>query len=107
MKGILPTTVIVLMIAGLPMATRSATISQNEGRDAYAQNCAMCHSTGVGGAPKVGSSDDWRPRLVSGPSGLLISVLRGKGGMPPKGGNASLSKTDANAALEYMLSLAK
>ncbi|WP_145770646.1 c-type cytochrome [Denitratisoma oestradiolicum] len=95
------------MIAGLPIAARSAPASQDEGRDVYAQNCAMCHSTGVGGAPKVGSFDDWRPRLASGPSGLLVSVLRGKGGMPPKGGNASLSKTDAHAALEYMLSLAK
>lgn len=107
MKGVLPTVAVVMMIAGFSAAARSATSVYEAGRDVYAQSCAMCHSTGAGGAPKVGNPDDWRPRLSSGPSGLLVSVLRGKGGMPPKGGNASLSKTDAHAALEYILSLAK
>jgi len=31
-------------------------------------------------------------------------VLRGKGAMPPKGGNASLTDEDVRAALAYMLS---
>lgn len=33
----------------------------------------------------------------------MISVLRGKGAMPPKGGNASLSRAEAYLALDYML----
>lgn len=73
------------------------------GRDVYAQSCAMCHTTGVGGAPRPGKPEDWGERLKNGPAELLVSVLRGKGGMPPKGGNASLTRGEAYLALDYML----
>lgn len=74
------------------------------GAEVYAQSCAMCHAKGIGGAPRPGMTDEWRPRLAPGRADLLRSVLRGKGGMPPKGGNASLTVGEANAALDYMLS---
>ncbi len=64
----------------------------------------MCHAKGVGGAPRPGRLDEWRPRLAPGRANLLRSVLRGKGAMPPKGGNASLTVVEANAALDFMLS---
>lgn len=73
------------------------------GRDVYVQSCAMCHTAGVGGAPRPGRAEDWGDRLKNGTAELLVSVLRGKGGMPPKGGNASLSRGDAYLALDYML----
>ena len=73
------------------------------GAEVYAQSCAMCHANGVGGAPKLGEAPEWRGRITQGRADLLVSVLRGKGGMPPKGGNASLSVNDVNAALDYML----
>jgi cytochrome c5 len=38
---------------------------------------------------------------------LLQSALKGKGAMPPKGGNASLSDADLRAAMEFMVSQAK
>jgi cytochrome c5 len=34
---------------------------------------------------------------------LVNSVLRGKDGMPPKGGNASISDAEAIAALDYIV----
>lgn len=74
------------------------------GAEVYAQSCAMCHAKGVAGAPRVGEIDAWRARAEKGRADLLLSILRGKGGMPPKGGNASLSVHEANAALDYMLS---
>lgn len=73
------------------------------GRQVYAQSCARCHSAGVGGAPNPGKGDDWGARAKKGPAELMISVLRGKGGMPPKGGNASLTRIEAYLALDYML----
>lgn len=75
------------------------------GRDVYAQSCAMCHTAGVGGAPRPGRAEDWNERLKSGPAELLVSVLRGKGGMPPKGGNASLTRGEVYLALDYMLNV--
>jgi cytochrome c5 len=73
------------------------------GREVYVRSCAICHANGVGGAPRFGHAEDWARRGNSGIAELLVSVLRGKGGMPPKGGNASLSREEAYAALDYML----
>ncbi len=74
------------------------------GKEVYSQSCAMCHANGVGGAPRPGRVDDWVERNKKGTAELLVSVLRGKGGMPPKGGNASLSRAEAYVALDYMMS---
>lgn len=74
------------------------------GAEVYAQYCAHCHTQAVGGAPRPGNREDWRGRVAVGRADLLLSVLKGKGGMPPKGGYASLTVTEANAALDFMLS---
>lgn len=74
-----------------------------KGREVYMQSCAMCHSPGTGGAPRPGVADDWNERMKKGTAELMVSVLRGKGAMPPKGGNASLSRSDVYQALDYML----
>lgn len=79
----------------------------DEGSDIYRQTCAICHAVGVPGipgVPKLGAQTDWDNRLAAGRPKLLHSVLKGKGAMPPKGGNASLSDAQAGAALDYMLS---
>jgi cytochrome c5 len=73
------------------------------GREVYVQSCAMCHTAGVGGAPRPWRGEDWVERARRGPAELMVSVLRGKGGMPPKGGNASLTTIEAYLALDYML----
>ena len=90
-----------------------ATASATEGGEIYKRSCAVCHAEGVPGtpdAPKLGPLNDpkfaaeWYRRLFAGRAALLDSVLNGKGAMPPKGGDASLSDTQAEAALGYMLS---
>ena len=77
------------------------------GREIYVQSCAMCHSAGVGGAPRPGKGEEWVERAKRGPAELMVSVLRGKKGMPPKGGNASLTRVEAYLALDYMLNVDK
>lgn len=93
---------LLLVFSALPSYAAGAVAYS--GAEVYAQSCAMCHAKGVGGAPRPGVAEEWRPRLAPGRADLLRSVLRGKGGMPPKGGNASLSAEEANAALDFMLS---
>lgn len=73
------------------------------GRDVFLQNCAACHVTGVAQAPRIDNPAEWASRLAAGRQNLLSSVLRGKGGMPPKGGNASISDVQAAAALDYVV----
>ena len=98
----LPKWLLMCLTLGCPAAGLA-----DEGIDTYRQTCAICHAVGVlgvPGVPKLGARADWEGRLmVAGRSGLLQSVLRGKGAMPPKGGNASLTDAQAEAALDYML----
>lgn len=84
-------------------ADASRTGAPLKGREVYMQSCAMCHSPGTGGAPRPGVSEDWSERMKKGTAELMVSVLRGKGAMPPKGGNASLGRAEAYLALDYML----
>lgn len=78
-----------------------------DGRVIYAQTCAQCHANGVAGAPRIGDKTTWLQRIALGRDALLTTVLRGKGAMPAKGGNASLSDVEAKAAMEHMLNQVK
>jgi cytochrome c5 len=69
--------------------------------------CAVCHQAGVAGAPKMGDKAAWAPRLKQGIEALVQAAIKGKGAMPPKGGNTSLSDAQVRAAVEFMVSQAK
>jgi cytochrome c5 len=94
------------IVASLAMLL-SAAAKAADGKLVYAQACAMCHAQGVAGAPRLGDKGAWQPRVASGKNALLASVLNGKGAMPAKGGNASLSDADVKAALDFILSEVK
>ncbi len=94
----------VWMVSRIPMDGIATAASMPNGRDVFLQNCAKCHVNGVAQAPRVSSHAEWEPRLQSGRQSLLNSVLRGKGGMPPKGGNASITDDQAIAATDYIVS---
>ncbi len=73
------------------------------GKKTYQSHCAACHSTGIGGAPKVGVASDWSafgktPLFV-----LFENVWHGVSIMPPKGGCQSCSREDLTSAVVYML----
>jgi len=57
--------------------------------------CAACHQAGIANAPKLGDKAAWAPRLKLGLDGLMQSVVKGKGAMPPRAGT---SLTDAELA---------
>ena len=78
-----------------------------DGKKVYDSTCTACHAAGVANAPKLGDKAAWAPRIKQGMDALVQSATKGKGAMPPKGGNASLSDADLRAAIEYMVSQAK
>lgn len=78
-----------------------------DGKATYDKTCMPCHSTGVAGAPKVGDKAAWAPRIATGIGQLLQSATKGKGAMPPKGGNTALSDAEIKAAVEYMVGQSK
>ena len=66
-----------------------------------------CHATGAAGAPKIGDKAAWAPRLKEGMPAVYGIAMKGKGAMPPKGGNLSLSDADVKAAVDYMVGTVK
>lgn len=73
------------------------------GRKIYSQACAHCHDRGIAGAPKTGDVAAWKLRMAPGMESLYTVAIRGKGAMPAKGGNRSLSEADVKAAVDYMV----
>lgn len=84
--------------AGLP-----AEADGKPGNETYQTACMACHLSGVANAPKLGDKAAWEPRLANGASALLQSVINGKGAMPPRAGQPSLSDADLANAIRYML----
>lgn len=78
-----------------------------EGKDVYTKACAACHVAGVANAPKLGDKAAWAPRIKQGSAALVATVIKGKGAMPPRAGNSTLSDSDIKAAVEYMIGQAK
>jgi cytochrome c5 len=89
--------------AGSAPAAAAPAAAAGDGEAIYSKACVACHSTGVAGAPKVGDKAAWEPRLAQGMDGLVGSALKGKGAMPPKGGQMSLTDGDIKSAVQYML----
>jgi len=91
----------------------SAAAAQNpaaaaaDGKKVFDSTCTACHSTGVAGSPKLGDKAAWAPRIKAGINVLHDTAIKGKGAMPPKGGNAALSDDAVKAAVDYMVAAAK
>jgi cytochrome c oxidase subunit 2 len=78
-----------------------------DGKSVYDTTCFACHGTGAAGAPKLGDKAAWAPRIKEGKDKLYSVALKGKGAMPPKGGNTTLSDDAVKAAVDYMAAAAK
>ena len=86
---------------------KPAPAAGGNGKATYDSVCTVCHGAGVAGAPKFGDKAAWAPRIKTGIETLHGSALKGKGAMPPKGGNPSLADADVKAAVDYMVAAAK
>ncbi len=84
----------------------SASAGARSGSDVYNASCTACHSTGVLGAPKFGTSE-WTDRGAKGMETLMQSALNGFNAMPPRGTCAACSDDEIQAAVQYMLDSAK
>ena len=81
----------------------SIAANDGQGKSVYQATCAACHATGAAGAPKIGDPAAWAARVKAGNTALYSNAVKGKGAMPPKGGNASLTDLGIKAAVDYML----
>ncbi|HWJ94575.1 MAG TPA: c(7)-type cytochrome triheme domain-containing protein [Telluria sp.] len=91
------------LILSLALAGAAGAADAPNGKAIYDATCGACHNVGVAGAPKLGDAAAWAPRIKAGTAALVASATNGKGAMPPKGGNASLSEAQLQAVVGYMV----
>ena len=89
--------------ADAPPANAAGDFAQ--GKKMYKQACFSCHDHGVAGAPKLGDTAAWAPRIANGKDALYASTINGKGAMPPKGGRIDASDEVIRETVDYMVSL--
>ncbi len=74
------------------------------GKKTYTRFCFSCHASGVAGAPRVGDTVAWAPRLEKGAAKMLELVIQGMPpGMPARGMCMQCSDEELADALEFML----
>jgi cytochrome c5 len=81
------------------------------GESLVKQTCSICHTVGIGGAPKVGDTAAWKPRIDQGKDALYGHALQGfkgtTGTCPPKGGRWDVPDAVVQQAVDYMANMTK
>ncbi len=83
-------------------AAGSAASGARSGEDIVKAVCATCHQAGVANAPKLGDAKEWAPRIKQGLNAMVQAVIKGKGAMPPKAGDASLTDDEIRRSVVTM-----
>lgn len=86
-------------------AAVAASSEPRSGEEVYNAACMACHSTGAGGAPKVGDVAAWADRIAKGQDALHSSGIQGVAGtgMIAKGGCMACSDQEIMAAVDFMV----
>ena len=87
--------------------SNAATPRQEAGEKTYKGTCSICHKSGLNGAPRLDSRQDWEARIAQGNDILYDHAINGyrgsKGFMPPRGSNIKLSEGEVKEAVDYMV----
>lgn len=89
-------------VASFELVDANAPKVFKTGEQVYQAVCTACHAAGVAGAPKLGDQAAWGPLIKDGFESMLNVAIKGKGAMPPKGGNPALSDYEVARAVVYM-----
>ncbi len=84
-------------------SSESSEKAERSGEEIYKANCQGCHSSGVMGAPKYASLEDWAARIDLGLEKLTLSAIAGKGGMPARGTCMDCSDNEIKLTVQYLL----
>jgi cytochrome c5 len=80
---------------------RDANRPLKSGEEVYKAQCTACHAAGAAGAPKLGDTGAWAPRIKTGFASLMNSALKGKGAMGAQGGG-DFSDIEVGRAVAFM-----
>ncbi len=93
-------------MAGDDCAGGVSVVSAGEartGEEIYTTKCFSCHASGVGGAPKLGDTAAWAPRVANGMDKLFDNAWNGINAMPPRGICMDCSEEEFKDTIQYML----
>jgi cytochrome c5 len=92
------------LITFILMIVSVIVYAEKTGKDTYQTYCTVCHASGLAGAPKYQSKEDWLARCQQKHlKGLVESAIKGLNAMPAKGTCESCQENDIREAIEYMV----
>ena len=89
-------------VAKVEFGAAPAAAGARRGEDIVKSTCAACHQAGVANAPKLGDRAAWAPFVKTGLNTMVATAIKGKGAMPPRGGDASLTDVEVTRAVVFM-----
>jgi len=84
-------------------SSETRPVAAIDGEAAYTEHCAVCHETGMLGAPREGQPQEWQERSSLWQGVLMEHAKTGYLEMPARGGKTELTDEVVGAAAEYML----
>jgi len=93
--------------SAVEVATKSSGEGEavRSGEEIYRRACFSCHDNGLSGAPIIGDSAMWAPRIAKGVPLLVQSTMDGvPPAMPPKGMCFDCTVAELTRVVEYMVS---
>lgn len=89
-------------VSGIEIGAPAAAPGARSGEEIVKAACVACHQSGVQKAPKIADQADWAPRIKTGLGAMVQVAIKGKGAMPPKGGDTSLTDAEVMRAVVFM-----
>lgn len=97
-------------LAGEPCASGASSGGAAQGASAafsaqgtYEQYCAMCHNTGMAGAPRHDDAAHWTARVEEiGLTALINNAINGINAMPPRGMCATCTDEQIGEVVQYL-----
>ncbi|CAM3185159.1 c-type cytochrome [Vibrio rarus] len=90
-------------LAGSEPEQTVASAGPRDGATVYGTFCLACHSSGVGGAPKINDASDWESRIAQGKETMVNHALNGFNAMPARGACMDCSDDEIIAAIDHMI----
>ena len=94
--------ILMALACGHALAIESSIGSPDDGGLVYRERCAVCHDSGVDGAPVLGDTTSWAERAQQPEFILKQHLLQGYFLMPARAGDPDLSREELEAAIRYM-----
>jgi len=98
-----------LFVCSVCSTQASAAGNAVKGKAVYDASCAVCHTAGIGGAPKLGDKVAWAPRIKQGEAVLVTHTIKGWKtpgstgmAMMPKAGKPNLTDAEIADAVAFM-----